>query len=74
MIKIRWPAGRSLDQFVVEVTSNGELVSSTTEQAGNIVPPSIEGAEVQLVINTGKRIMGNAKHLSPVNDQAICNA
>lgn len=68
------PAGRSLDQFVVEVTANGELVGSTTALDGNIVPPSIPGTEVELVVNTGKRIMGNSKDLSPVNDQAVCNA
>ena len=68
------PAGRSLDQFVVEVTSNGAVVGSTTEQGGQIVPPSLPSTEVQLVVNTGKRLLGNAKNLSPANDQSVCNA
>lgn len=68
------PAPRSLDQFVVEVKANDELIATTTEAETVIVPPSIKGTEVQLVVNTGKRLMGKPKNLSPVNDQGVCNA
>jgi len=68
------PAPRSLDQFVVEVQANEEVVAATSETATVIVPPSIKGTEVQLIVNTGKRLMGKAKTLSPVNDQGVCNA
>ncbi|MEZ4673631.1 MAG: Rieske 2Fe-2S domain-containing protein [Caldilineaceae bacterium] len=67
---IKGPAPRSLDQFVVEAIENGEVVSTTIESAEGIEPPAIRSATTQFVVDTGKRIVGQPKELSPAREQS----
>lgn len=62
---IEGPAPRSLDQFVIEVVQEGETVEMTTEGADGAQPPRLQESTAQLVVNTGKRIPGQPKELSP---------
>jgi cytochrome b6-f complex iron-sulfur subunit len=67
------PASRSLDQFVIEVMQDGAIVGSTnTDATGVIQPPTASAATVELVVNTGKRLRGQAGSQSPVRDQTQC--
>lgn len=67
---IKGPAPRSLDQFVVEVVENGSTVAATSETATGATPPTSVPDSAQLVVNTGKRIMGQPKNLSPAIGRA----
>lgn len=65
---IKGPAPRSLDQFVVEAVEQDETVATTTETADGANPPLVRNATTQLVVDTGKRIMGQPKELSPARE------
>ncbi len=62
---IQGPAPRSLDQFVVEIIENDEIVAATSETTRGAKPPTITNRTAQLVVNTGQKITGQAKELSP---------
>lgn len=66
------PASRSLDQFVVEVIQNEQIITSTTEAADAIQPPTAIPADAQIIINTGKRLRGQPSEQSVVRDQRVC--
>jgi cytochrome b6-f complex iron-sulfur subunit len=67
---IQGPAPRSLDEFVIEVVQNGQVVSSTEDVGDTIVPPQVPGPDVQLLVQTGRRIVGKSKDLSPARADA----
>lgn len=67
---VKGPAPRSLDQFVVEVVQDGETVAATTATATGAQPPSGIAKTAQMVVNTGKRINGQPKDLSPAIERA----
>jgi len=62
---IAGPTSRSLDQFAVEIIENGKVVATTQATSQGIAPPSVINEQVELVVNTGQRIMGQAAALSP---------
>jgi cytochrome b6-f complex iron-sulfur subunit len=62
---IEGPASRSLDQFVIEVVQNGSVVGSTEDAGDTIVPPQIPGPDAQIVVQTGRRILGKSAAESP---------
>jgi cytochrome b6-f complex iron-sulfur subunit len=62
---IKGPAPRSLDQFIVEVLDEGETIAATAETEAGANPPTIASKTAQLIVNTGKRINGQPKNLSP---------
>ena len=62
---IQGPAPRSLDQFIVEIIKNDEIVAATSETTHGAQPPTIVNSAAQLVVNTGQKITGLAKELSP---------
>lgn len=64
------PAPRSLDEFVIEVVQNGQVVSSTEDAGDVIIPPQVPGPDAQLLIQTGRRIVGKPKELSPARADA----
>lgn len=67
------PAPRSLDQFVIEVVQNEQIIADTTATAtNNIQPPTAIPAGAAIVVNTGKRLRGQASLQSPVRDQRVC--
>ncbi|MEZ4860605.1 MAG: Rieske 2Fe-2S domain-containing protein [Caldilineaceae bacterium] len=66
------PAPRSLDQFVIEAVRQGQVVDVTNEANNGIRPPQSLTADTQLFVNTGKRILGRARDLSPAADQTQC--
>lgn len=57
---IEGPAPRSLDQFVVEIVQNGEIVATTTNVGDAIVAPAMTSPTDQIVVQTGKKILGKA--------------
>ncbi len=59
------PAPRSLDQFVVEIVENDEIVATTSETTHGAQPPKSISSAARLVVNTGQKIIGQAKELSP---------
>ena len=59
-IFIEGPAPRSLDQFVVEVTQDGNVVASTQSADGVIQPPGTPTEGTEIVVKTGSRIQGAA--------------
>lgn len=62
---IEGPAPRSLDQFLVEIVEGGSIVA-TTEDAGEfIAAPALPSADAEIVVDTGKRLQGKPKALSP---------
>lgn len=62
---IEGPAPRSLDQFLVEIVQGGSIVA-TTEDAGDfIAAPSLPDPDAEIVVDTGKRLQGKPKALSP---------
>ncbi len=62
---IEGPAPRSLDQFLVEIVQGGSTVA-TTEDAGDfIAAPSLPSPDAEVVVDTGKRLQGKPKALSP---------
>lgn len=62
---IRGPAPRSLDQFVVEIVENDAIIATTSETTHGAQPPTVINRAAQLVVNTGQKITGQAKELSP---------
>jgi cytochrome b6-f complex iron-sulfur subunit len=67
---IKGPAPRSLDQFIVEVVDAGDTVAETLETATGAQPPTNVPTTAQLVVNTGKRILGQPKDSSPAIERA----
>lgn len=63
---ISGPTSRSLDQFVVEVVENGQIVAATTQAIAGILPPHIPSPNAEIVVNTGQRLMGQDRTLSPL--------
>jgi cytochrome b6-f complex iron-sulfur subunit len=62
---IEGPAPRSLDQFIIEVVQNGSVVATTTDSGDAIVPPQVPGPDAEIVVNTGKRLLGKPSSTSP---------
>jgi cytochrome b6-f complex iron-sulfur subunit len=62
---IEGPADRSLDEFVIEIVQNGQVVGQTEETAQAIVPPSVPDSSVEIVVDTGRRILGRSAATSP---------
>ena len=65
---IRGPAPRSLDQFIIEIVQEGNIVSVTEDAGDSIASPSLPAPDVEIVVDTGKRIQGKAAATSPDND------
>ena len=65
---IKGPAPRSLDQFLVEIVQDGEVVSITEDLGDTIAAPSLPSPDVEIVVDTGKRIQGKAGASSPALD------
>jgi len=62
-VRVDGPATRNLDVFVVQAVDAGGAVLATTEPlAGTLegVAIAIPAGTVKLVVNTGKRIVGDA--------------
>ncbi|MCE7985294.1 MAG: ubiquinol-cytochrome c reductase iron-sulfur subunit [Caldilinea sp. CFX5] len=67
------PAPRSLDQFVIEIVQNEQIIANTTTTANeSIQPPTTIPTGAQLIVNTGKRLRGQASVQSPVRAQGVC--
>ena len=66
---IEGPAPRSLDQFVVEVVVGGEVVAQTEEAETRIVPPKPEPPNALIRVQTGNKILGKPRDLSPAAGQ-----
>jgi cytochrome b6-f complex iron-sulfur subunit len=62
---IEGPAPRSLDQFLIEIVQGGSVVAQTEDMGESIAAPAPLGPEAEIVVDTGKRIQGKAKALSP---------
>lgn len=62
---IEGPAPRSLDQFEVQVVDNDTIVATTEDTPDQIVPPAIDDGSANIVIDTGKRILGKPATKSP---------
>ncbi len=62
---IEGPAPRSLDQFVIEVRQGGETVAKTEDVGDDILPPKIPSPDAEVVVDTGKRILGKPSSQSP---------
>ncbi len=67
---IEGPAPRSLDQFVIDVVENGQVVSSTESTPDAIVPPTLPGPDAQILVQTGRRIVGKPAATSPARAEA----
>jgi cytochrome b6-f complex iron-sulfur subunit len=65
---IEGPAPRSLDQFVVEVVETGTVTSETEDTGESIVPPVVPSADAQIVVDTGRRVLGKQASTSPARD------
>lgn len=59
------PAPRSLDQFAIEVVANQEIVATTTQGIDRIQPPNVTVPTAELLVNTGKRLVGQSRERSP---------
>ena len=68
---IEGPAPRSLDQFLIEVVQGGSVVSETKDAGEMIAAPNVPGADAEIVVDTGKRIPGKSKALSPAKAVAV---
>ena len=66
---IEGPAPRSLDQFVVEVVVGDQVVAQTKETETRIVPPKPEPPNALIRVQTGKKILGKPRDLSPAAGQ-----
>ncbi len=62
---IEGPAPRSLDQFLVEIVEGGSIVSQTEDAGDFISAPAQPSPEAEIVVDTGKRLQGKPKALSP---------
>jgi cytochrome b6-f complex iron-sulfur subunit len=67
---IEGPAPRSLDQFVIEIVQNGTVVSQTSDEGEEILPPQVPGPDAQIVIDTGSRIVGKPAAASPARAES----
>ena len=63
---ISGPTSRSLDQFVVEIVENGQVMATTQQTVTGIVPPRISSPNAEIVVNTGQRLLGQDRALSPM--------
>ena len=62
---IEGPAPRSLDQFLVEIVQGGDVVSETVDLGDSIAAPALPTPDAEIVVDTGNRIVGKPKALSP---------
>ncbi len=62
---IEGPAPRSLDEFVIYIQKGDQILAQTTEGDTDIIPPEITDPTAEVVVDTGKRILGKPKDLSP---------
>jgi cytochrome b6-f complex iron-sulfur subunit len=62
---IEGPASRSLDEFFIEVVENGEVVSTTVDAGDFIQPPVVPGPNAEIVVDTGRRLIGKPAAISP---------
>lgn len=62
---IEGPAPRSLDQFLVEIVEGGSTVSQTEDAGDYISAPALPSPDAEVVVDTGKRLQGKPKALSP---------
>jgi cytochrome b6-f complex iron-sulfur subunit len=62
---IEGPAPRSLDQFVVEVVENGQIVAQTEDSETAILAPKVTNPGAEIRIQTGKKILGKPRSISP---------
>ena len=68
---IEGPAPRSLDQFLIEIVQGGSVVAQTEDMGESIAAPPPPGPEAEIVVDTGERIQGKAKALSPAREVAF---
>ena len=68
---IEGPAPRSLDQFRIEVVQGDAVVAETIDVGDTIVAPALPAPDVDIVVDTGKRIPGKPKALSPAKAVAM---
>lgn len=62
---IEGPAPRSLDQFEVRFVANGNVTGTTQDTSDRIVPPVLSDPAAEVVVDTGKRILGKPASQSP---------
>ncbi len=62
---IEGPAPRSLDQFLVEIVEGGSIVAKTEDAGDFISAPALPSPDAEIVVDTGKRLQGKPKALSP---------
>ena len=62
---IEGPAPRSLDQFEVRVLERGAVVAASQDTPARIVPPALAGSTAEVIVDTGKRILGKPAAQSP---------
>ena len=62
---IEGPAPRSLDQFLIEIVQGGSTVAQTEDAGDSISAPNLSAPDVDIVVDTGKRLQGKPKALSP---------
>ncbi|MDE0139862.1 MAG: Rieske 2Fe-2S domain-containing protein [Caldilineaceae bacterium] len=62
---IEGPAPRSLDQFLVEIVEGGSIVATTEDEGDFISAPALPSPDAEVVVDTGKRLQGKPKALSP---------
>ena len=62
---IEGPAPRSLDQFLIEIVQGGSTVAQTEDAGDSISAPNLPAPDVEIVVDTGKRLSGKPKALSP---------
>lgn len=67
---IEGPAPRSLDQFVVEIADNGQVVAQTTDGDTAILPPQAANPDAEIHIQTGRKILGKPRNISPARAMA----
>lgn len=55
---LKGPAARALDQFTVKVLVDGKVATESIDQGHQVIPPTIIDDEAQIVVDTGKKIVG----------------
>jgi hypothetical protein len=50
----------------VEVVENGQVVAMTEQTSAGIIPPRITSLNAEIVVNTGQRLLGQDRALSPL--------
>ena len=68
---IEGPAPRSLDQFLIEIVQGGAVVAETEDMDDTIAAPALPEPDVEIVVDTGNRIAGKPKALSPAKAVAM---